>query len=78
MSATINFIDIWVELLEENYDSRRVAYITSTKGMFNQIHINMIKPFIPKQKVHTRMTDIGGGWYNKKVVMDYLYERDQK
>ena len=38
----------------------------------------MTKPFIPKQKVHTRMTDIGGGWYNKKVVMDYLYERDQK
>ena len=51
MGATINFIDIWIKLLEENYDARRVAYITSMKEMFKQIPLTMIKSLTPKQKV---------------------------
>ena len=34
LGATPNFIDIQFKLLEENYDSRRVAYITTMKEMF--------------------------------------------
>ena len=33
LGATINFIDIWIKLLEDNYDARRVVYITSMKEM---------------------------------------------
>ena len=31
LSATLNFIDIWLKLFEYNDDARRVAYITATK-----------------------------------------------
>ena len=31
LGATLNFIDIWLKLLEDNYDYRRVSYITSMK-----------------------------------------------
>ena len=33
---TINFIDIWIKLLEENYDAIRVAYITAIKEILNK------------------------------------------
>ena len=29
LGATLNFIDIWLKLFEENYEARCVAYITS-------------------------------------------------
>ena len=63
MGTTINFIDIWIKLFEDNYDFRRVAYITSIKEMFNKLTQTMIKALTPKQKVQKLMTDIGGGWY---------------
>ena len=31
LDDTLNFINIWLKLLEKNYDARRVAYITSMK-----------------------------------------------
>ena len=31
LGDTLNFIYIWIKLLEENYDTRRVAYITAMK-----------------------------------------------
>ena len=71
LCATLNFIDIWIKLLEENYDARCVAYITSMKEMFKQITTTMTKPLIPKQKVQKHMIEIGGGWYmkiNSKVL----------
>ena len=43
LGATIYFIDIWLKLLEENYDARRVSYITAIKEMFKQIPLTMIK-----------------------------------
>ena len=46
---------------EENYDARRVAYITAMKKIFKQIPLTTIKAFTPKQKFHKLMTDIGGG-----------------
>ena len=43
LGDTINFIDIWLKLLEENCDARRVAYITAMKMMSKQIPLTMIK-----------------------------------
>ena len=51
--------------MEENYDARRVAYITDMKEMFKQIPLTMIKTLTPK-KVHKLMIEIGGGWYMRK------------
>ena len=31
LGSTINFIEIWLELLDDNYDARRVAYSTTMK-----------------------------------------------
>ena len=62
MGATINFIDRWLKLLDNNYDAIRVAYITSMKDMFKQIPQTVIKALTPKQKFRELMIDIGGGW----------------
>ena len=61
LGSTLNFIYIWLKLLEENYDARCVAYITAMKDMFKQIPLMVIKSLTPKQKVHKIMTEIGGG-----------------
>ena len=37
LGATINFIDIWLKLLRENFDARCEAYINAMKVMFRQI-----------------------------------------
>ena len=56
LGATLNFIDIWLKLLDKNYDSRCVAYITTMKEMFKQIPIKMTKPLSPRQKFQKLMT----------------------
>ena len=61
LGDTFNFIDIWLKLLDENYDARSVAYITDTKEIFKKIQTMMTKPLIPRQKVQKLMTEIGGG-----------------
>ena len=66
MGATFNFTDIWLKLMEDNYDARRVAYSTDLKEMFKQILTTMTKPLSPEQKVQKLITEIGGGWYMEK------------
>ena len=66
MGANINFIDIWLKLLCENFDARCEAYINTMKVMFNQIPQTIKIALTPKQKVQKLMTDIGGGWYMGK------------
>ena len=67
MGATLNFIEIWIKLLDKNYDARRIAYITAMKYIFKKIPTTINKPLIPKQKVQKLMTEIGGGWYMEKI-----------
>ena len=66
LGATLNFIDIFLKLFDENYYPRCVAYITAMKEMLKQIPQTMSKTLPPKQKVQKLMTDIGGGWYMGK------------
>ena len=63
MGATINFIKIWLKLLDENYDARRVAYSTVVKEIVKQIPKKMTKPLSLRQKVRKLITEIGGVWY---------------
>ena len=56
LGDTINFIEIWLKLLDENYDAIRVAYITAMKDIFKQIPTTMTKPLIPRQKLLKLMT----------------------
>ena len=54
------------KLFEENYDVRRVAYITAMKEMFKKIPQTIIKALTTKPKGQEIMTDIAGGWYMGK------------
>ena len=56
LGDTINFIEIWLKLLEANYDARRVAYSTAMKGMFKKIPTTMTKPLSQRQEVQKLMT----------------------
>ena len=67
----LNFINIWLKLLEENYGVRSGMYNKSMKDMFKKIPTTMSKPLSPKQKVQKLMTEIVGGWYTKKLLSDY-------
>ena len=53
LGTTLNFIDIWLKRLEENYNARRVAYITAMKYMFKQISLTTIKVITPKNVSET-------------------------
>ena len=68
LGATFNFIKIWLKLLEDIYNARRVSYITAMKEKFKKIPIMMTKPLSPRQKVQKLMTEIGGGWYMEKIT----------
>ena len=68
MGATLNFIDIGLKLLEENYAARRVAYITAMKEMLKKIPLTMIKSLTTEQKFQKLMTDISGGWYTETIA----------
>ena len=61
------FIEIWIKLLEYNYDARCVAYRTAAKEMFKQIPTRMIKPLIPRKKAQKIITEIDGGWYMERI-----------
>ena len=56
LGATLNFIEIWLKLLDGYYDARRVAYSTAMKEMFKQIPTTMTKPLITRNKVQKLMT----------------------
>ena len=68
MGDTPNFIEIWLNLMDNNYDARRVAYATDMKDVLKQIPTTMTKPLSPRQKVQKLMTWICGGWYMEKVT----------
>ena len=61
LGATINFIDIWLKLLGENFDARCEAYINAMKFMFRKIPQTIKIALTPKQKFQNLMTDIDGG-----------------
>ena len=71
MGATLNFYEIWLKLLEDNFYDICVAYSTSMKEMFKQIPTTMMKLIHQIQKVQKLMTEIGGGRYMKKKLRDY-------
>ena len=71
MGATLNCIEIWLKLLENNYVVRCRMYNKAMKEMFKQIPTTMIKEISLKQKVHKFMTEIGGGLYMEKLLRDY-------
>ena len=39
--ASLNLIEIWLKLLDNNYGARRVAYSTAMKEMFKHIYLMM-------------------------------------
>ena len=41
LGAFLNFIEIWLKLMDKNYDARHVPYITSMEDMFKQIITTM-------------------------------------
>ena len=71
MGATFNYIDIWLKLLEENYEMRSEIYNKAIKEMLKQIPLTMIKALSPNQNVQKLMTEIGGGWYMENFLRDY-------
>ena len=60
LGATLNFIDKWIELIEDKYDKRCVAYSNPIKYIIKQIPLKIIKSLTPKQTVQKLMTEIGG------------------
>ena len=66
MGATINFIGIFLKLLDENYGHIRVTYSKAMKDMYKQITKTTTKKVSPRQKVQKLMTEIGGEWYMEK------------
>ena len=50
LGATFNFIDIWLQLLRENYFARSESYSISMKEMFKQIPQNVEKALTSREK----------------------------
>ena len=60
LCATLNFIDIWIKLSEENYEIRSGMYNKAMKEMFKQITLTMIKAITPK--ISSETYDINWWW----------------
>ena len=71
LGDTLNFIDIWLKLLEDNYEIIYGMYNKVMKEMFKQIPLTMIKELSLKQKVQKLMAEISGGWQMGKVLRYY-------
>ena len=56
LGATLNFIGIWLNLLDQNYEVRCGMWNKTIKDMFKQIPTTMIKTLSQKQKLHKLMT----------------------
>ena len=48
LGDTLNFIEIWIKLLNQNYEVRYGMYNKSMKEMFKQIPTTMNKPLSQK------------------------------
>ena len=53
MGASLNFIEIWLKLLEEKYKVRCGIYNKAKKYMFKQIPTKITKALIPKKSPET-------------------------
>ena len=71
MGNPLNFIEIWLNLLDQNYEVRCGNYNKAMKEMFKQITTTITKALSPKQKVQKLMIEIGGGWYMEKSLRYY-------
>ena len=71
LGATLNFIEIWLKLLDQHYGVRCGKYKKAMKEMFKQIPTTMTKILSTRQKFHKLMTEIGGGWYMETFLRDY-------
>ena len=49
LGDTINCIDIWLRLCDNNFDDRCVAYITAMKDMFNK-YLKLCLNDLPQKK----------------------------
>ena len=54
--------------MENNYDTRHVAYRTVMKDMFKQMPATITKQLSLRQKVQKLMTEIGVGWWMEKIT----------
>ena len=50
MGSTLTFIEIWIRLLDNNYDTRRVAQGTAMKDMFKKIPKTMTNHLVQDKK----------------------------
>ena len=71
LGDTLNFIDIWLKLLEGNYEIRSGMYNKSMKEKLKKTPLTIIKALSPKQKVQKLMTETGGGWWMGNVLRYY-------
>ena len=62
LGATLNFIDIWLKLFDQNYDVRNEAYNIAMKKMLQKIPTIKPKPLSQGKKVQKLTTEICGGW----------------
>ena len=53
MGATLNFIEIWLKLLDHDYEVRCGIYNKTMKDMFKQITTKISEPLITKKSTET-------------------------
>ena len=67
LGATFNFIDTWLHNFCVKYFSRSESYRLSMKEMFKIIPQNVEKPPTSRERNQKLISDIGSGWYLKKM-----------
>ena len=63
LGATFNFIDIWLNLLCENYCAQSEPYSIAMIEMLKQIPQNVERTLTSRENNQKLMTGIVGGWY---------------
>ena len=66
LSETIDFIDFWVQFLEQNLLERSNMYFETMKNMFQKIPDELPNALINKEKRQSLFHAIGGDWYMNK------------
>ena len=67
LGDTINFIEILLKRLEENYEIICGMYNKTIRKVFKQIPAKMTKS-LSKTNFQKTMTEISGGWYMEKIA----------
>ena len=68
LGASLNFIEIWLKLLDQNYEAIYGMYNKAMNEMYKKIPTTMTKPLSPRKKVQKLMKEIGGVWYMKNII----------